>query len=84
MAGRNHRRGYIRKNDRPNAVEELSGSITRGPFLAGEPIREGRLIKANGSGYMAAILPAGMRAISTEISPETGAGGSSCRTTGSM
>ena len=66
---------YIRKNDRPNAVEELSGSIARAPFIAGEPIRESRLIKANGSGYMAAILPAGMRAISTEISPETGAGG---------
>ena len=66
---------YILKKDRPNAIEELSGSITRGPFTAGEPIREGKLIKANGSGYMAAILPSGMRAISTEISPETGAGG---------
>jgi pilus assembly protein CpaB len=32
-------------------------------------------VKADGSGFMAAILPAGMRAISTEISPETGAGG---------
>jgi pilus assembly protein CpaB len=30
---------------------------------------------ATGSGFMAAILPAGMRAVSTEISPETGAGG---------
>jgi len=66
---------YIRKNDRPNAIEELSGSITRGPFAAGEPIRDSKLIRANGSGYMAAILPSGMRAISTEISPETGAGG---------
>src|SRR5262249_10213902 len=28
-----------------------------------------------GSGFMAAILPTGMRAVSTEISPETGAGG---------
>jgi Flp pilus assembly protein CpaB len=41
----------------------------------GEPIREPKLVKANGSGFMAAILPTGMRAISTEISPETGAGG---------
>jgi pilus assembly protein CpaB len=41
----------------------------------GEPIREQKLVKANGSGFMAAILPAGMRAVSTEISPETGAGG---------
>jgi pilus assembly protein CpaB len=32
-------------------------------------------VKADGSGFMAAILPTGMRAISTEISPETGAGG---------
>jgi pilus assembly protein CpaB len=67
---------YITRKDRPNAVEELAGSITRAPFTAGEPIREGKLIKANGaSGYMAAILPSGMRAVSTEISPETGAGG---------
>ena len=66
---------YITKNNRPNAIDDLSGSIARGPFTAGEPIREDKLIKANGSGYMAAILPSGMRAISTEISPETGAGG---------
>src|SRR5712671_2575072 len=51
------------------------GSIARAPFIAGEPIREQKLVKANGSGFMAAILPAGMRAVSTEISPETGAGG---------
>jgi pilus assembly protein CpaB len=67
---------YITKKDRPGAIEELAGAITRAPFTAGEPIREAKLIKANGAaGYMAAILPSGMRAISTEISPETGAGG---------
>jgi pilus assembly protein CpaB len=38
-------------------------------------VRESKLIKAKGSGYMAAILPGGMRAVSTEISPETGVGG---------
>ena len=65
----------IRKTDRPNAVEDLSGSIVRGTFSTGEPINEGRLIKAKGSGYMAAVLPGGMRAISTEITPETSAGG---------
>jgi pilus assembly protein CpaB len=67
---------YIVKKDRPSAIEELAGAITRAPFTAGEPIREAKLIKANGAaGYMAAILPSGMRAVSTEISPETGAGG---------
>ena len=66
---------FIRKNQRPKAVEELKGSVARAPFVAGEPIREQKLIKADGSGFMSAILPAGMRAISTEISPETGAAG---------
>jgi len=66
---------FIRKSDRPDAVVALTGAIARGPFVAGEPMREGKLIKANGSGYMAAVLDKGMRAISTEISPETGAGG---------
>jgi pilus assembly protein CpaB len=66
---------FIRRNERPDATTQLAGSMARSPFIAGEPIREPKLIKANGSGFMAAILPAGMRAISTEISPETGAGG---------
>src|ERR1041385_5934156 len=67
---------YITKKDKPSAIEELSGTITRAPFTAGEPIREAKLIRANGAaGYMAAILPSRMRAVSTEISPETGAGG---------
>ena len=67
---------FITKKDRPNAIQELAGAISRAPFTAGEPIREAKLIKANGAaGYMAAILPSGMRAVSTEISPETGAGG---------
>src|SRR6266699_4963579 len=66
---------FIRRGERPEAAKEVAGSIARSPFLAGEPIREQKLVKANGSGFMAAILPAGMRAVSTEISPETGAGG---------
>jgi len=66
---------FISRGDKPNAIEELAGSIARTPFVTGEPIREAKLIKANGSGFMAAILPAGKRAVSTEISPETGAGG---------
>jgi pilus assembly protein CpaB len=66
---------FIRRGERPEAVKEVAGSIARSPFLVGEPIREQKLVKANGSGFMAAILPAGMRAVSTEISPETGAGG---------
>ncbi|SIO20676.1 pilus assembly protein CpaB [Bradyrhizobium erythrophlei] len=66
---------FIRRTDKPDATTQFAGSIARAPFIAGEPIRELKLVKADGSGFMAAILPSGMRAISTEISPETGAGG---------
>jgi pilus assembly protein CpaB len=66
---------FIRRSARPDAANELVGSIARSPFITGEPIRDQKLVKADGSGFMAAILPAGMRAVSTEISPETGAGG---------
>jgi pilus assembly protein CpaB len=66
---------FIRRGERPNAQTEVVGEIARAPFIAGEPIREQKLVKADGSGFMAAILPSGMRAVSTEISPETGAGG---------
>lgn len=66
---------FIRRADRPDATSQIAGSIARSPFIAGEPIREPKLVKTNGSGFMAAVLPGGMRAVSTEISPETGAGG---------
>src|ERR1017187_7475591 len=66
---------FIRRNERPDATTQIAGSIARAPFIAGEPIREAKLVKADGSGFMAAILPTGMRAVSTEISAETGAGG---------
>ena len=66
---------FIRRTERPDAPTQILGWIARAPFIAGEPIREQKLVKADGSGFMAAILPTGMSAISTEISPETGAGG---------
>jgi len=65
---------FIRRGERPDAATQVAGSIARAPFIAGEPIREQKLVRADGSGFMAAILPTGMRAISTEISP-----GNRCR-----
>ena len=66
---------FIRRDNRPEAQAQIAGSIARVPLMQGEPIREQKLVKAEGSGFMAAILPSGMRAVSTEISAETGAGG---------
>ena len=36
---------------------QVTGSIARAPFIQGEPIRDQKLVKAEGSGFMAAILP---------------------------
>lgn len=67
--------GYITRNNQPEAQSDFSGAIARAPFLIGEPIKEQKLIKVSEGGVMAAILPAGMRAISTPIREETAAGG---------
>ncbi len=67
---------FVRRDSRPDATQKLDGAaIARSPFVTGEPIRDSKLVMAGNAGFMAAVLPAGMRAISTEISPETGAGG---------
>jgi pilus assembly protein CpaB len=67
--------GLISKATQPDAPDKLSGAIARAPFIAGEPIKEQKLIKVSEGGVMAAILPSGMRAISTPIREETSAGG---------
>jgi pilus assembly protein CpaB len=61
---------FIRRTDKPDAIRQVAGSIARAPLVGGEPIPAGKLIKVNGSGLLAAILPAGLPAISTDISPE--------------
>lgn len=69
--------GFITRSDSPNGVDELTGSIARQSFLSGEPIRREKLIKADGSGFMSAILPPGMRAVAISIDTRgaTSAGG---------
>jgi pilus assembly protein CpaB len=67
--------GLISKEGDPEAPTKFSGAIARASFIEGEPIKEQKLIKTSEGGVMAAILPSGMRAISTPISEETSAGG---------
>ncbi|HRI92911.1 MAG TPA: Flp pilus assembly protein CpaB [Accumulibacter sp.] len=68
---------YINKNDSPEAIKELAGAIARQPFLAGEPIRREKLIRGKDSGFLAAVLPAGKRAvaINTDATGANSAGG---------
>ena len=63
-----------RSSNGDRVMQDLSGSIVRSPISAGEPITAQKLIKAGQGGVLAAILPKGMRAISTRIKEETAAG----------
>jgi pilus assembly protein CpaB len=66
---------FIKKTDRPDAMNDFVDAIVRVPVASGEPIRDPMVVFAKGSGFLAAVLPKGMRAVSTDVSPETGAGG---------
>ena len=66
--------GYITDTSKPNAATEYTGAIARSSFLAGEPIKPNKIAKPGEGGVMAAILPAGMRAVATKITEETAAG----------
>ncbi len=66
---------FITSDDHPKALDDIAGSIARTTLAAGEPINGVKLVRSDRGGFMSAILPSGMRAISTRISPETGAGG---------
>ena len=69
------RQSMISRTTRPAAVEELQGARARSNLFEGEPVNERKIINPDSAGFMAAILPKGMRAISVRISPESGAGG---------
>src|SRR5712671_2928508 len=39
---------FIRRSERPDATTQVAGLIARSPFIAGEPIREAKLVRADG------------------------------------
>lgn len=65
----------ITKDEQPDARETLQSARARLPIFDGEPIVEKKLIMPDQSGFMSAILPKGMRAISVAISERSAAGG---------
>ena len=57
------------------AKADYFGSVVREPILAGEPIVARKIVRAGDSGYLAAYLEPGMRAMAIKVSVETAAGG---------
>ena len=67
--------GYKTEEADADAINELSGSVVRIPIYAEEPILPQKLVMKGETGFMAALLTPGMRAISVEISTESASGG---------
>ncbi len=65
----------ITRKAHPDARETYDKARARTALFEGEPVSDKKVVKPDSGGFMAAILPKGMRAISVRISAETGAGG---------
>jgi len=66
--------GFITQDIRPDAVKELEGVVVRLPLFEGEPIRAEKIADSSNQ-ILSSLLPSGKRAVATEISVATGAGG---------
>jgi pilus assembly protein CpaB len=68
-------KAFITQKSDPQALQNFVGAIARTYLNAGEPVSARKLVNPGDAGFMAAMLTAGMRAVSVKISVETGAGG---------
>lgn len=66
---------YFTQELAPDAIETLTGSVVKTALLEGEPLIDQKVVKKGETGFMAALLSPGMRAISVEISPESASAG---------
>jgi pilus assembly protein CpaB len=66
---------FIKKAARPDAINHFIGAIVRVPVASGQPIYDPMVVFAKGSGFLAAILPKGMRAVAIDIAADSDAGG---------
>ncbi|KQV84337.1 Flp pilus assembly protein CpaB [Rhizobium sp. Root1220] len=66
--------GFITETDKPDALKDMLGAVVRLPIFEGEPIRAEKVADSS-SRILSSLLPSGKRAVATEISVATGAGG---------
>lgn len=66
---------FITSNGKSDVSSIVKGTVARAPLIAGEPLSENKIVHADASGFMAAQLTPGMRAVSIPVSTDTSAGG---------
>ena len=65
----------ITKDEKPDAEQSFAEGRASVPMFEGETIMDKKVVFPGTSGFMAAVLPKGMRAISVAISSRSSAGG---------
>ena len=66
---------FVVRESRPQAIEEFTDAVVRSDMFTGEPVNEGKLVRAGDSGLMAALLSPGMRAVTARVTVDSAAGG---------
>ncbi|MGB8366536.1 MAG: Flp pilus assembly protein CpaB [Rhizomicrobium sp.] len=66
---------FITHNAVPDLDRVVAGAVVRAPLVSGEPLTASKIVHADSTSFMAAMVSPGMRAVSIGISTETGAGG---------
>jgi pilus assembly protein CpaB len=66
---------FITHASAPNLADAIKDTVVRVPLYAGQPISNTSIVHGNATGFMAAQLQPGMRALSITISVDSGAGG---------
>jgi pilus assembly protein CpaB len=66
---------FITRKSVVSIAEAVKGTVVRAPLLAGQPIATTAIVHGQAAGFMAAMLMPDMRAISINISVDSGAGG---------
>ena len=66
---------FITHDQVGNEEQAVKGTVVRAMILPGQPIAKSSIVRGDASGFMAATLSEGMRAISITISADSSAGG---------
>ena len=66
---------FIRKTSGLSPSSIVDGTVARAPMVEGEPVTFAKIVKAQGSGFMAATIAPGMRAVAIGVSVASVAGG---------
>jgi pilus assembly protein CpaB len=66
---------FITKEKQPDMAKAIEGFVVRSPLVSGQPITELNVIRTDATGFLAATLMPGMRAVATNVTAESSAGG---------